>query len=222
MSRRAFTLLELLVVIAIIIILAGLLSPMLAKARDRVRAINCASNLHQLGVGIELYLSDNGGRMAGLSGTFPTWGDTNSVQAWTWTLFPYVKKTQLYLDPGRPSWMPELPVDYYFDLLPAFVYGGGPTNGQVYTVDTRAITQPCAFIMLGEDLILSPPQEIDPTNETQDKSGFSGHDATFPPYHLGVENILFADGHAAPYSAWNTAELTYWYAMMANWQTTAP
>lgn len=62
-GRRAFTLIELLVVIAIIGILAGLLLPVLARARESGRSANCLSNLHQLGLGLQLYTQENGNRM---------------------------------------------------------------------------------------------------------------------------------------------------------------
>ncbi|HLJ55963.1 MAG TPA: prepilin-type N-terminal cleavage/methylation domain-containing protein [Chthonomonadaceae bacterium] len=56
--RRAFTLIELLVVIAIIAILAAILFPVFAQARESARQITCASNMRQLGIAIRMYASD--------------------------------------------------------------------------------------------------------------------------------------------------------------------
>ena len=60
---RAFTLVELLVVLAVIAILASLLLPALSKAKEAGRGTACLSNLHQIGLALQIYVSENNNRL---------------------------------------------------------------------------------------------------------------------------------------------------------------
>jgi prepilin-type N-terminal cleavage/methylation domain-containing protein/prepilin-type processing-associated H-X9-DG protein len=88
-NRAGFTLIELLVVIAIIAILAAILFPVFAQAREKARAISCMSNLKQIGTGNMMYVQDwDETYPLGYSYDGSNWGGT----MWTVSLAPYIQK----------------------------------------------------------------------------------------------------------------------------------
>jgi prepilin-type N-terminal cleavage/methylation domain-containing protein len=112
MSRRSgFTLIELLVVIAIIAILAAILFPVFAKAREKARQTACLSNTKQLGAGLLMYLQDYDERMPG--GCFGNFGcpfneqgqpSANINYTTLYLLRPYVKNDDVAICPSRNMW----------------------------------------------------------------------------------------------------------------------
>ena len=117
-TPRAFTLIELLVVIAIIAILAAILFPVFAQAREKARQTSCLANEKQIGLGIMQYVQD-------YDETYPTayqyknnnWAaGTNGSAAggythWTYYILPYVKNDQIYQCPSDKNPNGGLPPD---------------------------------------------------------------------------------------------------------------
>jgi prepilin-type N-terminal cleavage/methylation domain-containing protein len=107
----AFTLIELLVVIAIIAILAAILFPVFAQAREKARAISCLSNVKQVSLGVMMYVQD-------YDETYPLYFYTYSGPAkldlpftpdepetiigWNEAIYPYIKNIQLFTCPDTP------------------------------------------------------------------------------------------------------------------------
>src|SRR6185436_19857623 len=94
-GELAFTLIELLVVIAIIAILASMLMPTLAKAKEASRSSSCQNNLHQLAVASLTYSLDMNGRLP----YFRTWLSTNRTSMTNGLLWRYLTAKEAYLCP---------------------------------------------------------------------------------------------------------------------------
>jgi len=100
--RRGFTLIELLVVIAIIAILAAILFPVFAKAREKARQTSCLSNTRQLGTAILSYAQDNDEKLPNWS--TPCWaGVDNWNSPWWIDVGPYIKNWQIFSCPSSKA-----------------------------------------------------------------------------------------------------------------------
>jgi len=102
MKRKGFTLIELLVVIAIIAILAAILFPVFAQARQKALAITCVSNMNQLGLGLIMYQQDYDDNFCPPLAWMPVgnFDPVNSPMTWDRLIYPYTKSVQLITCPG--------------------------------------------------------------------------------------------------------------------------
>src|SRR5215470_4125331 len=116
---RAFTLIELLVVIAIIAILAAILFPVFAQAREKARQTSCLSNTKQIGLGLIMYTQDYDETMpAAFAGVQPINGGGIAVITYENQINPYIKNKQIFLCPS--------------DGLPRTINGNAFWDGQDY------------------------------------------------------------------------------------------
>ena len=141
MCKRGFTLIELLVVIAIIAILAAILFPVFAQAREKARQTVCLSNEKQLGLAARMYMEDYDGALyhhhegyvlddgtqvdtlpSSVSGcTGGGQGNSSAEKPWAIFFQPYIKNRQLMFCPSDPAPKSQHQVNNIFD------YNGGVT-----------------------------------------------------------------------------------------------
>jgi prepilin-type N-terminal cleavage/methylation domain-containing protein/prepilin-type processing-associated H-X9-DG protein len=140
--RKGFTLIELLVVIAIIAILAAILFPVFARAREKARQTSCLSNMKQLVLAFQMYCQD-------YDETTPLNMDytTPEISRWYNTLTPYIKNDQLYRCPSVPRLERAYAQPYqwgYYHLSESDhnVYGGG--------ISLASIKHPAELMAFGE------------------------------------------------------------------------
>jgi prepilin-type N-terminal cleavage/methylation domain-containing protein/prepilin-type processing-associated H-X9-DG protein len=162
-QKNGFTLIELLVVIAIISILAAILFPVFAKAREKARQTSCASNEKQLGLGFTQYTQDYDEKYpCGTDGDLN--GDAGS--GWASQIYPYEKSKGVYLCPDdsfKPQFGTEtISYGYNFD----FNFKYQPTyNNNWPGTSNASLNSPTKTVLLFEcsDLYGS----IDPSNSTE-------------------------------------------------------
>lgn len=112
-QSKAFTLIELLVVIAIIAILAAILFPVFARAREAARGASCVANLHQIGMAFQMYVQDYDESFPSIikdptqdGGCAPRLGWLNANGGWAVLVYPYIKNGGIFHCPSAetPFW----------------------------------------------------------------------------------------------------------------------
>ena len=188
MKRRGFTLIELLVVIAIIAILAAILFPVFAKAREKARQASCLSNVKQLMLAFQQYKQDYDERWPLQFWDGSAWQPAASGY-WGGEIMPYCKNTQIFLCPSMQC------------KVCSYAYNNGYLSG----VADAQITNPTGIVVLA-DSTSDSYQSIDGISFTIFNSGF----CRINPVHNSGANFGYVDGHAK----WLTA--TSWVPSMWN------
>jgi prepilin-type N-terminal cleavage/methylation domain-containing protein/prepilin-type processing-associated H-X9-DG protein len=196
-NRAGFTLIELLVVIAIIAILAAILFPVFAKAREKARQISCLSNMKQLGLGFMQYIQDN-------DETWPGVASGDDVRGgWASQIYPYVKSTNVYKCPDESGIVAGVPntvayvmnYEIYFDDGLAF---RDNANG----LNLAAMVTPASTLVLyeGQNGAAYTLDNKDPSVMANHAGWANGNSGEISDRHdntsTRMSNFTFADGHA--------------------------
>ena len=200
--RHGFTLIELLVVIAIIAILAAILFPVFARAREKARQTSCLSNVKQMTLGILMYAQDYDERFCVLmiaTDTQPadTIGAYTGVHNWRgglwWMdlIFPYVKNKQVFLCPSAPDQF--VSYGWNFDYL-GYSSSSGSTS---YTM--AQVAKPAETVAICDSN--NPAAYYYNRSSRFTSNSYNGWDPNNPSggaalRHNEGANFGFADGHA--------------------------
>lgn len=220
--RRAFTLIELLVVIAIIAILAAILFPVFAQAKDAAKGASCLSNTRQWGIASQMYMSDWEDRMFYRQSTNADTSRSHAVVAntvysakWWNMLLPYLKNKDIVKCPSASS--PKLQPDTDGNVVLPLSY---VANAAIESLSSSEVDKPSNVIFIGEKWdTASDGTQVGETwlegfgneGDMSEDPARPGHMKAFADRHSGAMNSTFFDGHAGkvrPTKIWGSVWLT--------------
>ncbi len=233
-KRRVFTLIELLIVIAIIAVLAALLLPALASARDMAKRVACASNLRQIGFSLNSYVADSQDWFWGTgSNGCGGWPNAFGWRIDRWNFFTsYVSSWKLFKCPAASSpevisppagWHSSYPItSYCYGPATDWLVNDGGTYHGVKTGDTwtqgvaRSFRKSASNLPLAYDLAVTAKSSNDPSQCAPPDAAWNMKSHILPRTELpSGGNALYMDCHVKwqtfpqKWGAWKSSQEAY-------------
>jgi prepilin-type N-terminal cleavage/methylation domain-containing protein/prepilin-type processing-associated H-X9-DG protein len=205
---RGFTLIELLVVIAIIAILASILFPVFARARENARRSSCMSNQKQIGLGVMQYAQDYDEKMPPVFTCTDADCNGSVVDYWQTLVQPYLKSTQIFVCPSDSD-----PGSMYSSTVPSYKYSYASNSvrilGNSDCDGATPITPPLMYASVAGgksptslaaiDEVATTILAVDSKKDNAEVSVWTKTDlcsgSTVANRHLDGTNFMFCDGH---------------------------
>lgn len=199
-NRSGFTLVELLVVMAVVAVLAALVIPAIAGARERSRSVTCSGQMRELGMAVLLYTQDNLGRFPRSSHS----AGASREPGWAASIAPYLgaqpaeaNAAWVNSEFGCPSNTNKAPDAYsyamnvFFELKAGDSYVGRPATWRCLP----QVPSPARTILLAETAAATGGMAPDHFMCHQWSSVAAARNAVAHDRHAGRANYLFVDGH---------------------------